>query len=263
MATSGERFERLVSIMRQLRAPGGCPWDREQTFDTIKPYLLEETYEVMDAIDARDWDGLADELGDLLLQAVFFGQMASEAGHFDITHSLDAINQKLVRRHPHVFGEGDAKTADDVTRKWDEIKATEKAQQTKPKGLLGAVPRSLPALVEAQKIALKAASVGFDWSNIGQVFDKMREELAELDAARLAGDQDQMEGELGDLLFVLVNVARFLKVDPEQALRKTNTKFRHRFAHVEGGLAAQGKSLQDSTIEEMEAQWQAAKHAGL
>ncbi len=172
--------------MAQLRAPGGCPWDREQNFDTIKPYLLEETYEVMDAIDARDWDGLAEELGDLLLQPVFFAQMAAEEGRFDIADSLEAINKKLVRRHPHVFATGDAKTADDVKRRWDEIKAEEKIEkgETKPKGLLEGVPRSVPALVEAQHIASRAAGAGFDWENVDQVFDKLDEELAELHAAQ-------------------------------------------------------------------------------
>jgi len=259
----GPGFARLVEIMARLRAPGGCPWDREQNFDTIKPYLLEETYEVMDAIDARDWEGLADELGDLLLQAVFFAQMASEEGRFDIADSLLAINSKLVRRHPHVFADGDAKTSGDVLRRWDEIKAVEKESKAGPlpKGLLTGVPRSLPALVEAQKIAAKAAGAGFDWENIEQVFDKLREELAEIDVARAAGNPAEIEDEIGDLLFVVVNIARFLKVDPEQALRKTNRKFRRRFSQVEEGLAAQGKTPQQASIDEMEALWQAAKHS--
>jgi tetrapyrrole methylase family protein / MazG family protein len=253
----GEGFSRLVAIMARLRAPGGCPWDREQNFDTIKPYLLEETYEVMDAIDARDFEGLEEELGDLLLQAVFFAQMASEEGRFDISGSLDAINSKLVRRHPHVFADGDAKTSADVLRRWDEIKAEEKPQR--PKGLLAGVPRSLPALVEAQRIAKRAAGAGFDWANIEQVFDKLREELAELDAARAGAKQEEIEDELGDLLFTVVNIARFLNVDPEQALRKTNTKFRSRFAHVEAGVEAAGQTLPEAGIEEMERLWQEAK----
>src|SRR6202049_3049363 len=257
--SAGAGFARLVEIMARLRAPGGCPWDREQNFDTIKPYLLEETYEVMDAIDARDWSGLADELGDLLLQAVFFAQMASEEGRFDIADSLLAINSKLVRRHPHVFADGDAKTADDVLRRWDESKEEEKTSTAPPKVLLAGVPRSLPALVEAQKIAAKAAGAGFDWENVEQVFDKLREELAELDAARATGSAREIEDEIGDLLFVVVNIARFLKVDPEQALRKTNGKFRRRFSHVEEGLAADGKTPQQATVDEMEALWQAAK----
>jgi MazG family protein len=241
--------------MARLRAPGGCPWDREQNFDTIKPYLLEETYEVMDAIDARDWDGLAEELGDLLLQPVFFAQMAAEEGRFDIADSLEAINSKLIRRHPHIFAEGDAKTSADVKRRWDEIKAEEKPQAAS-KGLLDGVSRAAPALVEAQHLASRAAGVGFDWENIQQVFDKLDEEVAELHDAKT---QAEMEGELGDMLFVIVNLARFLKVDPEQSLRKTNAKFRRRFAHVEAGLKAQGKSPRNATIAEMEALWQEAK----
>jgi MazG family protein len=254
--SAGAAFARLVELMARLRAPGGCPWDREQCFDTIKPYLLEETYEVMDAIDGRDWKALSEELGDLLLQPVFFAQMASEAGYFDIADALEAINSKLVRRHPHVFGDGDARTADDVKKRWDEIKAEEKPKlEGKAKGLLTGVPRSLPALVEAQQIASRAAGAGFDWVNIGQVFDKLDEEIEELKTA----EGDEVEGEVGDLLFVVVNLARFLKVDPEQALRRTNAKFRRRFGHVEEGLAAKSKTPQESTIEEMEALWQQAK----
>jgi MazG family protein len=241
--------------MARLRAPGGCPWDREQSFDTIKPYLLEETYEVLDAIDRRDWTGLADELGDLLLQAVFFAQMASEENKFKIDDSLDAIAEKLIRRHPHVFGEGDAKTADDVKRRWDEIKADEKKDKGEaPRGRLESVPRNMPALVEAQQIASKAAAVGFDWENPDQVLEKLDEELEELERARAGGSQSELENEIGDLLFVLVNLARFLKVDPKQALRKTNAKFRKRFAHVESHA-----NLPGASIAEMEALWQEAK----
>jgi MazG family protein len=253
--TTGERFERLVGIMQRLRAPGGCPWDREQSFDTIKPYLLEETYEVFDAIDQRDWSGLAEELGDLMLQAVFFAQMASEEGKFHIDDSLDAISEKLIRRHPHVFGDGTAKTSDDVKRRWDEIKADEKKDQGKPQlGRLDSVPRKLPALVEAQQISSKAAAVGFDWENPEQVLEKLDEELLELAEAREGGTPSELEGEIGDLLFVLVNLARFFKVDPEQALRKTNAKFRRRFAFVESKATLPG-----ATIGEMEALWQEAK----
>ena len=255
--TTGEKFEHLVAIMARLRAPGGCPWDREQSFDTIKPYLLEETYEVLEAIDKRDWPALADELGDLLLQAVFFAQMAAEENKFRIDDSIDAIVQKLIRRHPHVFADGSAKTSDDVKRRWDEIKADEKKAKGEPvRGLLESVPRNLPALIEAQQISSKAAGVGFDWENAEQVLDKLDEELDELDAARKSGSRDELEGEVGDLLFVIVNLARFLKVDPEQALRKTNAKFRKRFAHVEAGAKLPGAS-----IAEMEALWQEAKRA--
>jgi MazG family protein len=246
--------------MARLRAPDGCPWDREQTFDTIKPYLLEETYEVMEAIDNRDWPELAAELGDLLLQVVFFSQMAAEAGHFDVCDALEAINSKLIRRHPHVFGAAEAHTADQVKRQWDQIKAEEKKHQAKPAGLLEGIPKALPALVEAEHIARKAAGAGFDWPNLEAVFAKLREELGELEAARTAGSHEAVEGEIGDLLFTLVNIARFLKVDPEQALRKTNAKFRRRFAHLEQHL---GKPLAQASLEELEAHWQAAKREGL
>jgi len=253
--TTGQKFERLVEIMARLRAPGGCPWDREQTFDTIKPYLIEETYEVLDAIDARNWPGLAEELGDLLLEAVFFAQMASEEGKFSISDSLDAVNQKLVRRHPHVFGTGDAKTSDDVKRRWDEIKSDEKKSRGEaPKSILATVPRNLPALVEAQHISSKVAGVGFDWENTDQVVEKLHEELHELAEARKGESREELENEIGDILFVLVNVARHLKVDPEQALRKGNAKFRRRFAHVESNAELPGASLN-----EMEALWQEAK----
>ena len=248
--------------MARLRGPDGCAWDREQNFETIKPYTLEETYEVMDAIDRRAWTELADELGDLMLQAVFYAQMASEQDLFDIETSLDAINEKLVRRHPHVFADGRADTADDVKQRWDEIKAGEKKQRgIEHKNLLDGVPRNMPALMEARDITSKAAKVGFDWENIGQVFEKMREEMDELAEARASGVQSNIEDEFGDLLFVLANVARFLKVDPEQALRKTNAKFRRRFAYVEDRLREQGKAPADSSIDEMEKLWQQAKHS--
>lgn len=259
-APAGQKFQRLVEIMARLRAPGGCPWDREQNFDTIKPFLVEETYEVIDAIDARDWAGLADELGDLLLQVVFFSQMASEQNRFRVEDALDAINEKLVRRHPHVFGDGDAKTASDVKRRWDEIKAEEKKSRMEaPKGLLEGIPAKAPALVEAQQIAAKAAGAGFDWENVDQVLDKLHEELDELAGARRSGAQDGLEDEIGDLLFTVVNIARFLKVDSEQALRKTNKKFRARFAYVERKLTEAGKSLSEASLDEMEAFWQEAK----
>ena len=258
--STGEKFQLLVDLMARLRAPGGCPWDREQTFDTIKPYLLEETYEVLDAIDAHDWPELPGELGDLMLQAVFFSQMAAEENLFRIDDALDAINQKLVRRHPHVFGTETARTGDDVRKIWSEVKAQEGVEKkAKSTALLDGVPRALPALVEAQQITSRAANVGFDWTDAGQVLEKLREELEEFESARLAGSRDQIEDELGDLLFVLVNLARFVKVDPEQALRKTNAKFRRRFGHVEQKLAERGVSPGDSNIAEMESLWQQAK----
>jgi MazG family protein len=258
--TAGEKFQKLVEIMARLRAPGGCPWDREQTFDTIKPFLLEETYEVMDAIDARDWPELSGELGDLLLQSVFFSQMAAEQNLFSIADALDAINEKLIRRHPHVFGEQTAETAGDVRRIWGEVKAEEKKQKGEhDAALLSSVPRALPALVEAQQLTSRAAHVGFDWDNAEQVLEKLHEELAEFDAARRGAAQEELEGELGDMLFVLVNLARFVQVDPEQALRKTNAKFRRRFGYIERKLGEQGKSPEEATLAEMDALWEESK----
>lgn len=244
--------------MARLRAPDGCPWDREQTFDSIKKHTLEETYEVLDAIDAKDWTGLEEELGDYVLQAVFYAQMAEEANLFGIADSLRAINEKLIRRHPHIFGDGDAKTADEVLKKWDEIKAAEKGPEKKT-ALLDGISRAQPALSEAAQIARKAAGVGFDWDRIEQVYQKLDEEVSELKATKTDAER---EDELGDLLFVAVNLARFLKVDPEQALRKANAKFRRRFGFVEQQLQAAGRDWKESNIEEMEAFWQLAKKAG-
>lgn len=256
---AGEKFQKLVDIMSRLRAPGGCPWDRKQTFDTIKPYLLEETYEVLEAIDARDWEELPAELGDLMLQAVFFAQMASEQNLFRIEDALDAINEKLVRRHPHVFGDQTAETEGDVRKIWSEVKAEEKKKKGDETGLLASVPRALPALIEAQQLTSRAAQTGFEWDNAEQVIEKLHEEIDEFKEARLGAPREELEGELGDMLFVLVNLARFLSVDPEQALRKTNAKFRARFGYIERRLAEQGKTLADASLEEMEALWQEAK----
>ena len=258
--SAGEKFEQLVSIMARLRAPGGCPWDREQTFDSIKPFLLEETYEVMSAIDERDWAGLSEELGDLLLQFVFFAEMAAEAGHFTVEEPIDAINAKLIRRHPHVFADETAHTEGDVRKRWSEIKAQEKKQKgLAPAGMLDSIPRSVPALVEAQQVAARAAGAGFDWPNIREVLAKLDEERGEFEAVMDTGPQERIEDELGDLLFVIVNLARFVKVDPEQALRRTNAKFRKRFSYVEQGIASRGKQFADTSISEMEELWQEAK----
>jgi MazG family protein len=258
---AGEKFAELARIMARLRAPGGCPWDRKQSFDTIKPYLLEETYEVMDAIDDRDWAGLTEELGDLLLQPVFFAEMAREAGLFSISDSLDAINEKLIRRHPHVFADGSAKTAEDVKTRWDEIKKTEKPDREKPVPLLDGVPRSLPALAEADKIGQKVGKKGFEWPDVSGVVQKLQEEAAELAEAQAASDQAHIEHEIGDLLFNLVNLARYLGVDPEQALRKTNARFRRRFAHIEDRVRSAGSNLEETSLERMEELWQEAKRA--
>ncbi len=256
----GAKFERLVEIMARLRGEGGCPWDRQQTFDSIKPYTLEETYEVLDAIDRRDWRALAEELGDLILQAVFYAQMAAEEGLFTIGDSLDAINAKLVRRHPHVFGDGTAKTAGEVLARWNEIKQEEKLERGEAqRGLLDGVLRNQPALMEAAHLSKKAAAAGFDWPDIAGVFEKLREEIAELESAREKATAEKIEEEIGDLLFTIVNAARFLGADPEQALRRTNAKFRARVAEVENGLAARGRDFRQTTIEEMEELWQQAK----
>jgi len=264
-ALAGEAFAELVRMMAQLRAPGGCPWDRKQTFDTIKTYLLEESYEVMDAIDRRDWEGLREELGDLLLQPVFFAEMAEEQGLFSITDSLDAINGKLIRRHPHVFGDVHAETPEDVKVRWDEIKQQERAEKghAAAKSVLDGVPRNLPALVEAEKIGAKAAGVGFEWPTIDGVLEKIQEEAREVAEARVEGSREAVEHELGDLLFTVVNLARFLKVDPEQALRKSSGRFRQRFGYVERSVAESRKSFAETPLEELEEFWQAGKRTTL
>ncbi|MBI3933770.1 MAG: nucleoside triphosphate pyrophosphohydrolase [Acidobacteria bacterium] len=269
------QFPKLVELMARLRSPGGCPWDRQQTYDSIKPFLLEETYEVVDAIGRRDWEELASELGDLLLQVVFFAQMASEDGHFNIEGVIERIHTKMVRRHPHVFGEAQADTAADVLRNWEKLKAEEKKQQLaergkefeSPKSILEGVSSSIPAVMEAYQLSSRAAHVGFDWKRLEDLFDKMREEMAEL-AAESAAESPKdlsrfaaLEDEAGDLLFTAVNVARFLKVDPESALRKTNRKFRHRFQWMERELARAGKSPRQATLEELDALWTRSKHA--
>lgn len=249
--------------MQRLRSPSGCPWDRKQSFDTIKTYLLEETYEVMDAIDRRDWPALTDELGDLLLQPVFFAQMASEAGYFSIADCLAAINAKLIRRHPHIFADAVAETAEDVKRKWDEIKAQEKLEKgegERKQSVLDDVLHSLPALVEASKLSKKAAGEGFEWPDIDGVTDKLQEEAAELAEARQSLSQEEIDHEIGDMFFTLVNLARFLHVDPEQALRKANQRFRERFGYVERMLSEKGIKTSDAKLQQMEDLWQEAKH---
>jgi nucleoside triphosphate diphosphatase len=283
MAT-GAKFERVKSIMARLRAPGGCPWDREQTFDTIKRYTLEETYEVLEAIDNRDWKELTGELGDLLLQVLFYAEMAEEQGSFTIDDVLDALSNKLIYRHPHVFGDTKADDAAQVLKNWEALKAEEKRKsllnngetlQTGPAPLLEGVSSKMPALQEAHKISSKAAHVGFDWPEIQGLFEKLTEETRELQehlgSLPAAGSyssrkteipaelREHIEAEVGDLFFVLVNIARYLSVDPESALRKTNRKFRRRFGWMEEQLREQGRTLEQATLEEMEALWQQAK----
>lgn len=292
MPTTGERFERAVSIMAKLRGPGGCPWDREQTFDSIKPYTLEETYEVLEAIDNRDWSELPGELGDLLLQVLFYSEMAAENKRFSIDDVLDRLSNKLIDRHPHVFGDVTAETSADVLRNWEALKAEEKkkrleagvgasAAENKPESVLSGVSSAMPALLEAHKLSSRAAQVGFDWPEIGGLFDKLQEETSELKeeikqlpspeqrASRgVAGSgkppvaeelRQRLEEEVGDMFFVLVNIARYLSLDSESALKKANRKFKRRFQWMEGQLRISGRTPQEATMDELESLWQQAK----
>jgi len=255
--TTQNRFDRLMEIMRKLRAPGGCPWDAEQSHDSLKRYLLEEAYEVIEAIDARDSALLKEELGDLMLQPVFHAAIAEETGAFTMDEVLDAINDKLVRRHPHVFGDQVIESSAAQVENWEKIKKNEKGEERK--SALSGIPPHLPALMQAQKITEKAARVGFDWEHTDQVFAKVMEELHEFQEAMVSGDQQEMESELGDLLFAIVNLGRFLALDPEDALRKTIQRFTRRFNHIEETLHGRGERLQDSTLEEMDLLWEEAK----
>jgi MazG family protein len=290
MPSTGERFERAVSIMARLRGPGGCPWDVEQTFDSIKPYTLEETYEVLEAIDNRDWDELPGELGDLLLQVLFYAQMAKDQGTFSIDEVLDRLCTKLVDRHPHVFGEVKAETSSEVLRNWQALKAEEKKKRAKDnnadsapsESVLAGVSAAMPALMEAYKLSSRAAHVGFDWPDMDRLLEKLQEETAELQQGLekfpapgprpqgrgVAGASGQpvpealrqhLEEEVGDLFFVLVNIARYLSLDPESALRKTNRKFKRRFQWMEEQLRASGRGPQQASMTELESLWQQAK----
>ncbi|TGU71099.1 nucleoside triphosphate pyrophosphohydrolase [Geomonas terrae] len=255
--TIQDRFDRLMTIMRQLRAPGGCPWDAEQTHDSLKRYLLEESYEVIEAIDAKDDALLKEELGDLILQPVFHAAVAEERGAFTMDEVLDAINEKLVRRHPHVFGDQVIESSAAQVENWEKIKKGEKGDERK--SALSGIPPHLPALMKAHKITEKAARVGFDWEHTDQVFAKVMEELQEFQEAMAAGDQQEMESELGDLLFAIVNLGRFMAIDPEEALRKTIQRFTRRFSHIEDTLHGRGERLQDTSLEEMDRLWEEAK----
>jgi len=251
--------DRLLDIMARLRDPEtGCPWDVQQSFATIAPYTVEEAYEVADAIERDDMPALRDELGDLLLQVVFHAQMACEAKLFDFHDVADTISDKMVRRHPHVFAGTVAETGHEVHHNWEAIKAGERADKGRH-GTLDDVPVALPALMRAEKLQRRAARVGFDWPEAGQVLDKIEEEVGELRAELAGADHDRVEDEIGDLLFAVANIARFLKVDPEAALRRTNAKFERRFRYIEERLAARGQSLPDASLDEMEELWQEAK----
>ena len=254
---TGDKFQRLVEIMQRLRAPGGCPWDAEQTHQSLKRYLLEETYEVLEAVDAADDPLLREELGDLILQPVFHAVVAEERGAFTMADILDTICDKLVRRHPHVFGDQIIENSAAQVTNWEKIKKEEKGDERK--SALSGIPAHLPALARAQKITEKAARAGFEWEDVDQVFAKVREELQELEETMAQGDDEGVEAEIGDLLFAVANLGRFLAVDPEEALRKTIGRFSSRFAFVEETLQKRGVPLKEATLEEMETLWKEAK----
>lgn len=256
--TPGEAFEELVGIMARLRAPGGCPWDREQTHASIKPYLIEEAYEVIEAIDADDSEEMRKELGDLLLQVVFHAQMASEAGRFDIAQVAQAISDKLLHRHPHVFGDVQVEDAKEVLQNWSRLKAKERAGSADRSAIAG-VPRGMPALLRAARLGEKAGSVGFDWRRAEDVLDKVHEETAELAAALRGGDKQEIESELGDLFFALTSLARHCEVEPEAALAKAADRFSERFRAMERSFEAAGRDLRDVPADELEAEWQRVK----
>ena len=263
--TAGTRFDRLVDIMRTLRSPGGCPWDRAQTLASLRPFVLEETYEVLDALDRDDHAELRHEIGDLLFQAVFLSQLCAETGSFTIADAVDAINDKLIRRHPHVFGEADddtgssPMTSEEVLGRWEQLKAEEQADAGESPSLLGRVPPTLPALLRAYEIGSRVASVGFDWPRADDVVDKIEEEVAELRDAVSAGRTSHTEEEMGDLLFTIANLARKLGIEPEAALRRANTKFCERFGELEWRFRERGQTLHDVTVEDMEEQWKEIK----
>ena len=256
--TVGEAFEELVRIMHRLRSPGGCPWDGEQTHDSIKPYLIEEAYEVVEAIDARDDRELRGELGDLLLQIVFHAEMAAEQQRFTIADVIAAISSKMVRRHPHVFGDTAVSGADEVVRNWSRIKADERRTAADASALAG-VPRAMPALLRAQRLSEKAAHAGFDWTDARGVLDKLREELDELTAATDSGDRAAAEAELGDLLYAATSLARHLRLSAEDALTRAADRFSRRFRHMEEALAKQARDIRSARPEELDALWEDAK----
>ncbi len=254
---NSHQLARLRAIMHRLRAPGGCPWDAEQTHESIVPNLIEETYETVDTIQRGDHEHLKEELGDLLLQVVFHSEIAEEAGRYNLDDVARGISDKLVHRHPHVFAQSDATSTDEVLQQWDDIKRVEKGNQDKP--YLHGIGKELPALLRAAKLQKKAAKVGFDWPDEAGVMDKLDEEAGELKSAIADGDPKAIEEELGDLLFSAVNLARTRKLDPEVIMANANNKFEQRFAVMEESLKSQGLTLDEASLEQMEAAWQAAK----
>ncbi len=258
MSDATESFRKLIEIVDTLMGENGCPWDNVQTRESLKPYLVEETYEVLEALDTNDPDQIKDELGDLLYQILFHSKISSKNNEFDIKDVLNNLKEKMVRRHPHVFKEGQINTPDQVIERWEEIKKEEKTHSNHP-SILDSVPKQLPSLLKAQKLQKKAAKEGFDWDEISDVFDKLDEEIAEFKSAVLEGKDTNIQSELGDILFVLVNIAKFKKIDAEEALRSTNNKFIKRFQHIEKEVAKQGKTLKETSLEDMERHWQNAK----
>jgi MazG family protein len=261
-ADAGAEFTKLVEIMVRLRGPGGCPWDREQTIESLRGFVLEETYEVLDAIDRADHDALRGEIGDLLFEGVFLAQIERDEERFTVADSQRAINEKLIRRHPHVFGDtAGIDTPGRVVEQWEAIKAREQQAEGKRRALLAGVPRSMPSLLRAHEIGTRVAAVGFDWPKTTEVVAKIEEEVAELRQAIEGEGHERAEEEMGDLLFSIAQLSRKLGIEAESALRKANEKFTKRFEHVERSIEAGGGSLQDATPEQMEAAWQQAKRA--
>ena len=262
MATdAGSAFQTLVDIMARLRGPQGCPWDREQTLESLRGFLLEETHEVLDAIDRGDTAALAGEIGDLIFEGVFLAQVAADAGHFTVADSLQHINAKLIRRHPHIFDPSGSPldTPGQVHQQWEQIKAREQSDAGERRAVLAGVPKALPSLLRAYEIGTRVAAVGFDWARTAEVVDKIEEEVAELRAAVSSEGPARAEEEMGDLLFSITNLSRKLGIDPESALRKANEKFTKRFTALEDNLHARGRSVHDATLEEMEREWQTVK----
>lgn len=256
---AGARFDFLLDIMARLRGPGGCPWDREQTRDSLKPFLIEEAYEVLEALDSGQRQALLEELGDLLFQVVFHAHLAAERGEFSMTDVLEQLVAKMTRRHPHVFGDRVVGSAQEALSQWEAIKHAEGSEEGKSRSVLDGVPRSLPALLRAQRLQVKAARVGFDWPHPEAAWAKVQEEASEVNAALASGDRTKVREELGDLLFSLVNVARLLGIDAEGTLRAATEKFRHRFQLMEAEITANGGALSGASLEELDRVWERAK----
>ena len=259
MSETLNSLSKLIKITDTLMGEDGCPWDKVQTRESLKPYLVEETYEVLDALDANDPEKIKDELGDLLYQILFHSKIASLKSEFDFRDVIDNLSEKMVRRHPHVFQEGELNTPDQVVKQWEEIKRNEK-NQANQKSILDNIPKNLPSLLRAQKLQKKAAKEGFDWDQISDVFDKLDEEIAEFKEAVLKKKSADIQNEIGDIIFVITNIAKCYKIDAEEALRSTNNKFIKRFQYIEQKIEAKGKTLKDSPLEEMERYWQEAKN---